>query len=533
MTLRVAQFGLGPRGSVCIAGLVVILILSASSGAAARSRSSNPVFAGLTPAQLHAAYQLPAATGSSASQTIALIEIGGDPTLESDLAVYDRRYDLPSCTRADGCLRIVNQEGSATNLPANAFRSGETSLDVQESHAICQNCRIIVVEGNPDSSDLIKEIGVGVNTAVSEGATEISICIELYAGSTESAESAYLVKANNEYFNHPGVVITVASGDCGYDETNDPESWTFCEDSRWRYPSFPAKSPTVIGVGGTMLTRRGGVWGSQVWAQGGSGCSAIFAAPPWQAAVADWSATGCGSERLDVDIAANADPHTGPSVYDSTPAPDWPRPGWGVEGGTSAASPIVAAEFALAGGARGVAYPAQTIYSHAGEGSAFEDVTDGTNGSCGGFTVCQSAVGYDGPSGLGSPIGLSAFSLPGAPISTGLPSISGMATVGHTLTAHDRTWTNSPTWVGYQWEDCNRASTDCLPIEGASAARYTLRANDVGRTISVMEVAGNSSGFGPSQFAQATPAVQPAHLPLGRAPRRHRGRRIDPTPEAS
>jgi hypothetical protein len=507
VTLRVAQPGFPPRGSLCIAGLVAFLLLSASSGAAARGRPSKPVSTGLTPAQLHAAYQLPAATGSSASQTIALIEIGGDPTLESDLAVYDRRYDLPSCTRADGCLRVVNQEGSATNLPTDAFRSGETSLDVQESHAICQNCRILVVEGNPAGSDPIGEIGIGVDTAVSDGATEISICIELYADSTEAAESSYLVKANSEYFNHPGVAITVASGDCGYDETNDPESWTFCEDGRWRYASFPAKSPTVIGVGGTMLTERGGVWVSQVWAQGGSGCSAIFAAPAWQAAVAGWSATGCGGERLDVDVAANADPRTGPSVYDSTPAPDWPRSGWGVAGGTSAASPIVAAEFALAGGARRVAYPAQTLYSHAGEGSAFEDVTDGSNGSCGGSTVCQSAVGYDGPSGLGSPIGLSAFSLPGAPIGTDPPSISGTAMVGHTLTAHGGTWTSSPTWVGYQWEDCNRASTDCLPIEGATAARYVLRAHDVGRTISVMEVAGNSSGFGASQFAPETRAV--------------------------
>jgi hypothetical protein len=121
-----------------------------------------------------------------------------------------------------GCLRVVNQEGSATNLPADAFRSGETSLDVQEAHAIYQNCRIVVVKGNPQGSDLIKELGVGVNTAVGDGATEISICIELYADSTEAAEAAYLVKVNDEYFNHPGVVITVASGDCGYDETNDP-----------------------------------------------------------------------------------------------------------------------------------------------------------------------------------------------------------------------------------------------------------------------------------------------------------------------
>jgi subtilase family serine protease len=496
-----------------LAGFLAVLALAAGPAATAASRaraSHSHLPSGLSPQQLHAAYELPSATSVSSAQTIAVIELGGDPTIESDLAVYDKRYGLASCTRANGCLRVVNQEGGAAPLPVDSFRAGETAIDVEGAHAICQNCHLLVVEGNPASADWVGEIGAEVNTAIRAGATEVSICIELYGAGTEAEETALLTRANEADFDHPGVVMTVASGDCGYDEANDPERWSFCEHVRWRYPSFPAKSPTVVGVGGTSLSERGGVWTSAVWEQGGSGCSSIFAAPAWQTSVAGWGPTGCGGRRLDVDVAAVASPRTGPAIYNTTPAGDWSQAGWGRAGGTSVAAPIVAAEFALAGGAHGVAYPGQTLYSHAGDGTAFEDVTEGTNGSCGASTICNATIGYDGPSGLGSPIGLRAFSLPGAPVETAAPSISGRPTRGHLLTAHTGRWSGKPTWFGYQWETCNRSGTGCMPIQGASGARYRPTASDANRPVRLMVSAGNSSGFGAPGFALPTAAVRGA-----------------------
>jgi len=498
------------RTALLLLGTFGALALFAGAPALAAHRpGSDTRPPGLTPAQLHAAYELPAATSFSSSQTIALIELGGDPTLESDLAVYDRQYGLPSCTRANGCLRIIDAEGGASPLPTDAFRSGEASIDVQEAHAICQNCRILVVEGNPGSSNWIEETGIEVNTAVADGATEVTICIELYGDFVEAEELEYLPVANAKYFDHPGVPITVASGDCGYDETNDPEHWPFCESGHWHFPSFPAKSPTVVSVGGTSLHEHAGAWTSEVWAQSGSGCASAFAAPAWQLSVAGWQQIGCGTRRLNVDVAALASPHTGPSIYDTTRAGDWNFTGWGVAGGTSVAAPIVAAEFALAGGAHGVAYPAATLYAHAGESSAFEDVTRGSNGSCpAGSTICRAAVGYDGPSGLGTPIGLSAFSLAGAPLDTSGPRISRRPARGRTLVAHPGRWSNAPTWLGYQWERCNRSGSGCLPIEGATAQRYRLARSDVGRTIRVMVSAGNAMGFAPPAFTLPSAAVR-------------------------
>ena len=45
-------------------------------------------------------------------------------------------------------------------------------------------------------------------------------------------------------------------------------------------------------------------------------------------------------------------------------------------------------------------------YAHTG--SLF-DVTSGSNGSCSGSYLCTGKVGYDGPTGLGTPNGTGAF----------------------------------------------------------------------------------------------------------------------------
>jgi hypothetical protein len=79
--------------------------------------------------------------------------------------------------------------------------------------------------------------------------------------------------------------------------------------------------------------------------------------------------------------------------------------GWGVVGGTSASSPIIASVYALAGNGASVTY-GSFPYSHT---SALNDVTSGSNGSCGGTYLCTAVAGFDGPTGLGTPNGTGAF----------------------------------------------------------------------------------------------------------------------------
>ena len=96
-----------------------------------------------------------------------------------------------------------------------------------------------------------------------------------------------------------------------------------------------------------------------------------------------------------------ADPNTGVAVYITYGAS-----GWNVYGGTSAAAPIIASVYALAGTPGSSDYPASYPYAHPGN---LFDVTSGNNGSCGGSYLCTAGPGYDGPTGLGTPCGTAAF----------------------------------------------------------------------------------------------------------------------------
>jgi hypothetical protein len=172
---------------------------------------------------------------------------------------------------------------------------------------------------------------------------------------------------------------------------------------------FPAASPDVIDVGGTTLklTQSNGVYswaGETTWSGSGSGCSLYFSAQAWQASAAGWSATGCGAARGVADVAADADPNTGAAVYDTTKYNG--RSGWFQVGGTSLASPLVAAVYALAGNAASVEYPATISYTHT---ASLHDVTAGpATGSCT-TTACKAGPGYDGPTGVGTPNAIGGF----------------------------------------------------------------------------------------------------------------------------
>jgi subtilase family serine protease len=250
----------------------------------------------------------------------------------------------------------------------------EIALDVEVAHAICPNCKILLVEANSNS---LANLAAAVNTAAKLGANEIS---NSYGGSEFSSE------VNDTAYNHPGVAVTVASGDYGYGSFG-----------------FPAASPNVIAVGGTTLTLgAGNTYGSEsVWSGAGSGCSLYVKAPAWQSFL-----TACGGKRGTADVAADANPSTGAAVYDSVRYQG--RWGWLKVGGTSLSAPLVAGVYALAGGLPAGTSAAAGLYGHLGDSSVLHDVTSGSNGSCS-TLMCKGAVGYDGPTGVGTPKGTGAF----------------------------------------------------------------------------------------------------------------------------
>ncbi len=323
---------------------------------------------GYGPADLQSAYALPSSSAGS-GQTVAIVDAYDDPNAESDLATYRSQYGLPPCTTANGCFKKVNENGGSSLPSADAGWAEEESLDLDMVSAVCPNCHILLVEASQPTMD---DLGTAVNTAVNLGAKFVS---NSYGGSEDSSDTS----SDSAYFDHPGVAITVSSGDSGYGA------------------EYPAASRYVTAVGGTSLSRasnsRG--WSETAWSGAGSGCSAYDAKPSWQ------TDTGC-SRRTIADVSAVADPNTGLAVYDTYGGVG----GWVVVGGTSASAPQIAAVYALAGTPAAGTYPASYPYAHP---SALNDVTSGSNGSCSPSYLCRAGAGYDGPTGLGTPNGVTAF----------------------------------------------------------------------------------------------------------------------------
>src|SRR5205814_8677290 len=103
--------------------------------------------AGYGPADLRAAYRLPAAGGTGA--TVAVVDAYDDPNAARDLAAYRAQFGLSACGTGGGCFRKVNQNGAASPLPAaDAGWAAEVSLDLDMVSAICPDCRILLVEAN-------------------------------------------------------------------------------------------------------------------------------------------------------------------------------------------------------------------------------------------------------------------------------------------------------------------------------------------------------------------------------------------------
>lgn len=333
---------------------------------------------GYSPAQFLGAYSLGSGIASE-SGIIAVVDAFDHPNILSDLNTYSAKFGiplLPGCggpiaTSPTPCFQKVDQNGG-TNYPSvNSGWALETSLDVEVVHAICQNCKILLVEASTNS---YYNLMTAVDTAINLGAKVIS---NSYGSQEFLGQSVF-----NSHFNHTGIAITFSSGDSGYGT------------------SYPASSPYVTAVGGTTLNLSGvSRQGESVWGGAGSGCSAFEAKPLWQID------SGC-SNRTVSDVSADADPQTGASVYDSVRYQG--KKGWFKVGGTSLSSPIIAGVYGLSGVPAGV-FGNSLPYSLYNYSSNIFDITNGSNGNCLGSYLCTGLPGYDGPTGLGTPNGTSAF----------------------------------------------------------------------------------------------------------------------------
>ncbi|MCW2496544.1 putative Ig domain-containing protein [Jatrophihabitans sp.] len=332
---------------------------------------------GFGPSSLQSAYALPSSTAGSGKR-IYIVDAYDDPNAESDLAAYRSQYGLAACTTANGCFQKLNQNGATSPLPTgDTGWAGEISLDLDMASAVCPNCGITLIEANDASDNLF----TAVKEATTLGAKYVSMS---WGGPEGGTESSY----DSTYFKSSGVVYTASTGDGAYSAG----------------VIYPATSPDVVAVGGTALKTASNTrgWTESVWKTsstegGGSGCSSDEAKPSWQSIIS----TSTCSKRADSDVSAVADPATGVAVYQT-----YGGSGWAVYGGTSAAAPIIAATYALAGTPASTDKPPSFPYSHTAN---LNDVTSGNNGTCSPSLLCTAATGWDGPTGLGTPNGVAAF----------------------------------------------------------------------------------------------------------------------------
>jgi hypothetical protein len=311
--------------------------------------------AGFSPTDLQAAYDIPASI--SGHPTIALIDAYGDTALESDLATYRAAFNLPECSIANGCLKIVNTDGNPSPLPGappgDDDWTVETSLDVDMASAACPSCNLVVIQAQDDQGNGLE---LAQATAASLGASVIS---NSWGGPEKQGVSLDGVEP---YFDQP-VAVFVAAGDDGYDDGG-------------RGPDYPGTSSHTIAVGGTHLERASNArgWTETAWSSGGSACSLSIAKPSYQ------TSTNCAFKAT-TDIAAVGDPQTGMASFNSNDG------GW----------TVVAAIFAATGngGQTSGAFIAQNA-------DKLNDVTSGNNGDCGNV-LCTAGKGWDGPTGYGTP----------------------------------------------------------------------------------------------------------------------------------
>ncbi|MGO9302068.1 MAG: InlB B-repeat-containing protein, partial [Acidimicrobiales bacterium] len=420
------------------------------SGAAPDTASPT----GLSPSTIEGVYGYTSASTAGSGQTIALVDAYDDPDAASDLNEFSAQYGLPSeCTGGSSppsCFEFdkVNQTGGSKLPSSDSGWDLEISLDIEWAHALAPAANILLVEAaSNNTSDLLAAEQYAADNAKyvsnSWGATE-------FAGETSS----------DSYFTQPGVSYFASSGDKG------------------GVVDWPSSSPDVISVGGTSLTftSGGSLAGEAAWSGGGGGCSSYETANTYQST----GGVNCHGMRATPDLALDANPSSGVSVYDSMSYDG--ASGWWTVGGTSAATPMVAAEAAVAGADVNAEY----VYASPAN-IPFRDVTSGSNGY-------PASTGYDLATGLG------AWSYtPGAPTGLTTTSASGGVTLSWSAPSGAPT-TEYTIWRGTA---SGEETTDIATV-GAPTMTYTDTSATGGATYYYVVQAANGNGVGPFSNESST-----------------------------
>ncbi len=206
---------------------------------------------GLTPDQIKSFYNLPKSGGHG---TIAIIDVGENPTIENDLATFAKQFNLPACTIANKCFeKHVMDKGTV-----DQGWGLETAMDVEWAHAIAPQAKILLVEAKTASAaNLMNAVDYA------RGRSDV-VAVSMSWGGDEFSDEV----AQDYHFVSPyGASFFASSGDEG-------------AGAEW-----PASSPNVVAVGGTHLniSKAGKLLSETAWDGSGGGISKYEAMPAYQA----------------------------------------------------------------------------------------------------------------------------------------------------------------------------------------------------------------------------------------------------------
>ncbi len=308
-------------------------------------------------------------TAKGGSRLIAIVDAYDDPDAALDLATYSTHFGLPAAH-----FSVVYAGGVRPPQDPTGGWELEEALDTEVAHALAPGAALVLVEASSSTyADLLAAEQTAASLVEAAGGGEVS---NSWSGAEFPAE-----RAMEPYFRGSKVVFFASSGD-------EPGV------------GVPAALPNVVGVGGTTVNRdaQGNYVGQTSWANSGGGLSAYLPMPGYQQSVAQV----VGAHRGAPDLELVANPLSGAWVYDSVAYGAHP-PFWLVVGGTSLASPALAAIANTAAAFRdsGLA-ELRLIYANRGKAATFTDITAG---ACTNAATGVAAVGYDLCTGIGTPFG--------------------------------------------------------------------------------------------------------------------------------
>ncbi|HEX3920958.1 MAG TPA: S53 family peptidase [Streptosporangiaceae bacterium] len=375
----------------------------AASLPSAYGRTVPYYLCGYPPAQLRSAYGVPR-TLTGKGITVAVVHPWRQFTAAQDLATFGARHGEPLRPGQFTQILPSGLDASCEGTTQGPFPlANEETGDVELVHATAPDARIVYVGAKCDDGEGTVQDLDALTTIVDQRLATI-VSNSWGAVASDALLSAGLVDSYEQIFEQgavEGIGFYFAAGDggeySGGGSPGDPPTLI-----------YPQSDPWVTSVGGTSLAA--GRAGSYKWETGwgdlfaeptadgtgwaglpgtffegsGGGTSTLFRQPFYQRGVVpaalSHASRSAGPMRVVPDIAADADPFTGPLVGETiSPGPGQPATYQeGPGGGTSVATPAIAGIQAdaqqLAGGAPiGFANPA--IYARYGT-RAYHDVTD-------------------------------------------------------------------------------------------------------------------------------------------------------------